>query len=243
MDLLGNIFRKAWKKSLEKSRTCDLCGREVFSYPTPRLCNGCLGKLIQNKAPYCDKCGRATKTEGVCFQCKGNPPAFTKACSPIVYFGDGALLINAFKNGKRYLSFYLAEEIVKVMHRLQIEDEAPILLPVPLTKAKRKERGYNQAEELARVLAELTGYPMQTGLVEKLKQKAQQKHLSAKERRDEIVGSFFVTDRKACKDKTFLVVDDILTTGATGGELARILKGAGAKAVYVCTATALPERT
>lgn len=242
MRFIEKLFRKGWERSLQQSRACDLCGREVFSYPQPRLCVGCQGKLLFNGGYTCDKCGRATKTEGVCFQCKGNPPAFQKACSPIIYHGDGALMINAFKNGKRYLSYYLAEELVKVLPRLGLGDTTPILLPVPLTKEKRRERGYNQAEELAYCLSRLTGYPMETKLVEKLKQKAQQKHLTAKERREQIVGSFRIAERKACKGKTFLVVDDILTTGATGGEIARILQSAGAEAVFVCTACALPER-
>lgn len=243
MGLLHRFYRKIWTRSVCNSHTCDLCNREVFSYPTQRLCDGCVKKLPKNNGEYCEKCGRPTKTAGVCFQCKGEPPHFTKACAPFVYFGEGALLINAFKNGKRYLSFYLAEEMASVLFRLGEFEEAPVLIPVPLTKRKRRERGYNQAEELAVQLSALSGFAVKTDLIEKVRQDAQQKHLSAKERKNQIVGAFHLIDRKFCKDKVFLVVDDILTTGATCGELARLLLGAGAKAVYACTACALPERS
>ena len=87
MGLLKNFYEKLWTRSMERSHTCDLCNREVFSYPNPRLCNRCLVKLPKNNGNYCDKCGRPTKTEGVCFQCKGDLPNFTKACAPFVYFG------------------------------------------------------------------------------------------------------------------------------------------------------------
>lgn len=243
MRSLKQLARKAWITHVNRSHTCDLCAREVFSYPTPRLCQSCLHKLIKNEENFCEKCGRKTKTEGVCLQCKGEPPRFQAACSPIVYFGDGALLINSFKNGKRYLAFYLAEQMQTVLPRLGEFPQPPVIVPVPLTKKKRRERGYNQAEELALCLSELTGYPCQPNLLLKVKTSAQQKHLTAQERHKEIIGSFRITDRAFCKDQIILLVDDILTTGATCSEIARILTAAGAAAIYVCTACALPERS
>ncbi|MBQ8374491.1 MAG: ComF family protein [Clostridia bacterium] len=242
MRLIEKFLDKLFIANVENSHTCDLCGKELFSYPDPRLCDECEQSLTKNQAFVCEKCGRATKTEGVCNLCKSEPPTFLKGCSPLVYFGESAALINRFKNGTRALAFYLGEQMSAVVSRLTVFEEPPVLVPVPLAKQKKRERGYNQAEELAKVISRATGYPLKSDLITKVKKDTQQKHLTAKERREKIIGAFHIEDRKFCKGKTLLLVDDILTTGATLSELSRILYNAGAKAVYALTACAVPER-
>ncbi len=220
--------------------TCDLCGREVFSYPSRRLCERCESKMIKNDGRTCEKCGRAMKAEGLCLACKTDPPEFSKAVSPLVYHDEAALLINRLKTGDRYLAAYFAEEMAKRLSALDFK-EAPLLVPVPMTAEKRRKRGFNQSEELTKKLAELTGYPFETGVLIKTRE-GEQKRRSAKERREKIRGTIRVKMRKACVGRTILVVDDIMTTGATGGECARVLLNAGAKEVYFIVACSLPQR-
>lgn len=220
--------------------TCDDCGREVFDYPTHRLCESCENKIIKNSGRTCEKCGRAMRAEGLCLACKREPPEFVKAVSPLVYHDEAALLINRLKAGDKYLAAYFAEGMAKSLPALRLP-EPPLIVPVPVTAAKRKQRGFNQSEELARKLAELTGYPLEEGMLIKARD-GEQKHRTAKERREKIRGTIRVKLRKACANKTILVVDDIMTTGATGGECARVLLNAGAKAVYFIVACALPNR-
>ena len=220
--------------------TCDCCGREVFSYPSRRLCERCESKMIENDGRTCEKCGRAMKAEGLCLACKTDPPEFSKAFSPFVYHGEIAFLINRFKEGDKYLSSYFAEEMAKSLSEL-VFAEPPLLVPVPITIEKRKKRGFNQSEELVKKLAGLTGYPFETGVLVKVRE-GEQKRLSAKERREKIHGTIRVKMRKVCAGKTIVVVDDIMTTGATGGECARVLLNAGAKEVYFLTACSLPQR-
>ncbi len=219
---------------------CDDCGREVFSYPTPRLCERCESKMIKNSGRTCAKCGRAMKAEGLCLSCKNHPPEFVKACSPLVYHGEAALLINRLKTGEKYLAAYFAEEMATCLSAFSFAD-TPLLVPVPMTVEKRRERGFNQSEELVKKLAELTGYPIERGMLVKVRD-GEQKHLDAKERREKIRGTIRVKMRKACAMKSILLVDDILTTGATGDECARVLLNAGAKEVYLLTACSLPQR-
>ena len=70
--------------------TCDVCGREVFDYPSPRICSDCQKALLKNEGTVCERCGRATVTEGICTVCKAEMPAFDKGISAYVYHGEAA---------------------------------------------------------------------------------------------------------------------------------------------------------
>ena len=121
-----------------------------------------------------------------------------------------------------------------------------MLVYTPLTKKKRRSRGYNQAEELAYSITErLQSHGVCVELVKDVLQKrrdvALQKRLGYMQRFENVQGSFHVHKRAVCKDKIIVLIDDIMTTGATGHECARLLMGAGAKAVYFLTAASLQE--
>ncbi len=236
---IDRFLEKFRNKTVENSCSCDACGREVFSYPTPRLCEKCLSSLTFNDGCHCDKCGRATRGEGVCASCKSVRPDFEKGASALAYFDFSAGVVNRFKNGKRYLAYYFAEELFKVLDRLPQKEY--VLVAVPLTKKKQRIRGYNQSAELVKRLAGLTGMEYRIDLMEKVKDN-EQKQLSAKERRKSVAGLFRVTDRKFCKGKDFLIVDDVMTSGATLSELSSRLLRAGAASVCVLTVAAVPER-
>jgi competence protein ComFC len=240
MRLLDEWMRKWRKISAQKSHLCDACGAEVFSYPTPRVCDECRAALLYNDEHSCFKCGRPTEGEGVCGACKQFLPTFEKGASAFAYFDKSASVVNAYKNGKRYLQYWFAEELQKVLPRLPAKDY--VLVAVPLTKEKLRVRGYNQSKELVDSLAELTGYERHTSLLER-RRSNEQKQLSLRERRKNIAGVFRVTDKKYCKGKDFLIVDDILTTGATLSELSSLLLRAGANSVCVLTVAAVPDRS
>ena len=238
MRLIDNFLDKFREKAMENSHLCDACGAELFSYPHPRLCNACLSDLAFNDGFTCESCGRAVRGEGVCASCKSVVPAFEKGVSPLAYFNRSALIINAFKGGRRYLAYYLAEEMCKAIERLPKREY--VLTCVPITKAKRRARGYNQAEELIKRISALTGYPMHACLLEQRSERAQ-KRLTVQERRKNVVGAFKVIDRKFCKGKHFLLVDDVMTTGATLSEISSLLLRAGASSVCVATAASVPD--
>lgn len=251
-----NFFER-WKGKIRKyfqnrGFTCDACGAEVFNYPENRLCEKCEGELSFNDGKTCPKCGRKTAAEGVCLSCKRRMPKFTVGISPLVYEGKSASLVNRLKNGKITLAPYFAERMTddflkKYGETERFYSETLLVVPVPLTEKRRTERGFNQAEELAGVIAERLqeeGYLAElfTELLLKTKETAQQKQMNALERAENAAGAYRVHLRKECRDKTVLLVDDILTTGATGSECAERLLGAGAKEVIFLTATALPEK-
>ncbi|MBQ8428466.1 MAG: ComF family protein [Clostridia bacterium] len=221
--------------------TCDVCGGEVFDYPTPRLCTDCQAVLIKNERFACEKCGRAAVTEGICAACKAEMPAFDKGFSPYVYHGEVAGVVNRLKRGEAFLSLFFAEEMAKKIMQSGIDLNGAVVTFVPLDNRKRRTRGYDQAEKLAKEIAKLTGLPMEKLLL-CLGKSEQQKELTRLERRKNVEGMYRVVERKRAKGKTVLLVDDIMTTGATGNECAVRLKKAGADKVYFVTAAALPER-
>ena len=220
--------------------TCDYCEKEIFRSPRRRLCKRCEEKMFKNDGLTCEKCGRAMPAEGVCLVCKEHPPHFQKAASPLIYFMDTAALVNRFKERDRFFAEYLAEEIWKILDRLELPEE-PLIVAVPTTPSKLAERGYNPPEEIAKALAVRTGYEFAEGVLLKFGE-GEQKHRSAKDRLEKIKRSIRVRKRKICQNRIILVVDDVMTTGATGSECARALKLIGAKDVYFVAACALPQK-
>lgn len=253
---------KLWTKWIEKLREwnarrgycCDLCGRETFAYPAHRLCEICESTLVENKPDRtCDKCGRTTRAQGICLDCKSVLPAFTRGFAPYVYHGAASAIINSLKAGKRRLAYFLGEKAADYFATAyqnfpSSERETPLLLvAVPSTESTRLARGYNQAEELANVIAKrltLYGVPVEIGedILQKRKETAQQKELDFYHRAENVSGAYHVHKRKTCKDRVVLLVDDVMTTGATGNECARRLFGAGASKVYFLVSAMLPEK-
>ena len=225
------------KKFLERVRaalfpldfTCDICGRETFG---TNICNNCAKTLVYNDKAVCPVCGRKTVRCELCLECKEKPPLFETAVSSFVYEGAAAYLIKKFKNGAGYLKEYFADKICKSLEGFP---EYDCIVCVPMTPRAKAKRGYNQGELLAKAVSERAGKPYIKGAVEKRKETGEQKDLSRKERSKNLAGCFRVIKGEELKGKRVLVVDDILTTGATADEMAKALLKAGAEKVYLAT--------
>lgn len=244
-----------------RSFTCDVCKSEVFFYPQTRLCAACERSLAKNDGNTCAKCGRKTVTAGVCLNCKMKPPAFDTGVSPFVYRGKTSGLVNRIKNGNRRLANYFGERMAELflarfpsvkeqfpapVYEVNEETEPLYIVAVPLTKERLRERGYNQAEELACSVAErlrALGVHAETctDVLRQIRSVGDQKKLGYKERAEHAASVFHLHKRAFCQGKTLVLVDDIMTTGATSDTCARLLKNAGAKTVYFLAAAALPE--
>ncbi len=245
---LKKKFRNFFKQN---AFGCDGCGAELFDYPVHRLCAECEGKMRKNDGRICPKCGRKTLAEGVCLACKSRLPKFTKGFSPFVYRGESASFINRVKNGRPMLVSYFAERMAEYFMSeykdvKRFKEETLLIIPVPMTNERLKKRGYNQAEELAEGVCmrlQENGYlvEMDTDVLQKLRDTSQQKHMGYMARQENVSGAYHVHKRKACRNRTVVLVDDIMTTGATGSECAAKLIGAGAKEVFFLVAMALPE--
>ena len=249
MRLLKDFAKKIREYFSDKGYSCDVCGRELFDYPSQRLCDDCREQLFVNDEKPCPRCGRRTVSGGVCMNCKRDLPKFHLGISPFVYMGKTAEVANLVKNGNRKLVYFFAAEMAKRLQDTLSNEElsTPLLLcGVPLFATREAERGYNQANELAeQVCVELKKAGILAEYVDdvltKTKETAAQKRRSYKERKENVAGAFHVHRRALCKDRTVVLVDDIMTTGATGNECAARLLGAGAKRVVFLTAASLPE--
>ncbi|MCD7729598.1 MAG: ComF family protein [Clostridia bacterium] len=206
--------------------TCDLCGRDTFD--GTNLCPECLKTVTFNDKVTCPVCGRKTARPEICGECKEIAPKFKQGVSALVYDGGGAKLVLKFKNGNQYLAEWFGSLLQKKTAELPACD---FITYVPITKKRKFQRGYNQGELLARNLGERLDIPVKN-VLNKKRDTDEQKRLSRRDRAENLIGVFEITDKKACKDKTILLVDDVMTTGATANEICRELKIAGAKAVY-----------
>ena len=245
---IKDFFDKLRKASLSRGYTCDSCGAEIFDYPEHRFCAACDGRMPTAKRT-CPKCGRETLAEGVCLTCKSQTPKFTRGISAFPYKSEAAVAVNRMKNGNARLAAYFGEKMADRFLELCVEhgEEPYLILPVPLTESRRTERGYNQAERLAesfhnRLTEKGIAAELDFAVLEKCKETALQKEKRGKERTENAQGAYHLHKRKACENRKILLIDDILTTGATGSECARKLLNAGAKEVIFIVAAALPEK-
>jgi ComF family protein len=208
--------------------TCDICGREVFD--GKNLCEECAQTITYNNKNCCPLCGRKVNVAELCLECKAQAPLYKKAVSAMVY-RDGAIpLILKFKNGDGYLKEYFADLLAP---KCKVFDDVDIICCVPMTKAEFKVRGYNQSELLAKALSARLDIKYVPALAKK-RDTAEQKTLTKKLREKNLTGCF-KGDKKLICGKVVLLVDDIMTTGATADAVCTALLNAGAKHVYFAT--------
>lgn len=216
----------------EVNYTCRSCRREVFDGSF--FCESCYAALPLNRGAICPVCGRRVKEAGICLECKRLVPVYARARSALCYEDQVKALMREFKTGGRYLAALFAREMLPLLKR-EFGD-ADFLIPVPMSKEARRRRGYAQAELLAELLSLHSGIAVLSDAVVKVRDTPPQKSLSRRQREDNLKGCFHVRKRAVCRDKVCVIVDDVLTTGATADALAKVLLGAGARRVYLLTA-------
>lgn len=236
--LIKKILENIDGVMFDKGLTCNLCGREVFHRED--FCKDCLDTIDFNDGPICSCCGRKTPIATKrCDSCKGEW-AVDLARSAFTYRGGAEGLIKALKYGGKQ---YLAEVLAPYLKQVYVENYfAPDFITfVPMTDEAIQKRGFNQAYLLARELAKITDNRCIEALLKK-KETTQQEQLSAKERQINLEKCFAVTNKWEVFGKLVLLVDDVLTTGATAHACAKALKEAGAKSVYLLTVASVVKR-
>lgn len=229
---------------------CTLCGSPLPHLSSAPICHACWQEFPAASGPCCACCGDTLDQPAMpgeaalCRLCRLAAPKFVRAVSFGLYEGRLRQAIHALKYGRihpaaRRLGAMLATAIG------QLAREAPaemLVVPVPLHRAKRAERGFNQASKLAEQALKLlrkthpdwrlTLAPI--ALV-RFHPTQSQAGLNPRKRRLNMRGAFKVPDRAAVEGKHVLVIDDILTTGATARAAAQVLMRAGAASVWVAT--------
>ena len=238
LNFLKKLIHKADDILFDKHLTCNLCRREIFDGQD--FCNDCLKTITFNDGIVCDTCGRKVNVSTLrCDSCKGEW-AIDKANSVFIYKDGAEKLIKDLKYGKHQ---YLAEIIAPYLKEVYVKHlYAPDFITfVPMTEKAEEKRGFNQAYLLARELAKLTDNRLISPLI-KTKDTPQQEALNKKDRQENLLKCFKVIDVKAVKGKKILLIDDVLTTGATAHACAEKLKAKGAKSVYLLTVASVIKR-
>jgi ComF family protein len=215
---------------------CLACGTSVAA--TGTLCAGCWRGLTFLGAPCCAGCCYPFDFDlgpgGLCGACLAAAPQFDRARAALRYDDASRSLILALKHGDR---LHLAPPLAQWMQRAGAEllGDADLQLPVPLHWSRLFARRYNQAAVLAHVIAKTGGPAVAADCLIRRRRTPSQGNKNASARRRNVAGAFAVKRPDEVRGKRVVLIDDVLTTGATVEECARVLKRAGAARVDVLT--------
>jgi len=198
------------------------------------LCEACLASTPRADGLRCYRCWQPGRAD-YCLSCYAHPPSFRGLRSAFVYSGASRAAVHALKfDGVSALVPAMAAPMVEILEHWS--PQVDVIVPVPLGGMRKRVRGYNQAELLAREISRGTGLAVDTGLLRRARSTPPQaRQADARARRRNIAGAF-EADRRATH-RNVLLVDDVVTTGATMDACSRTLLDAGAKAVFCLTFT------
>lgn len=204
------------------------------------LCPACWGGIGFIERPYCERLGTPFAVDlgpGLLSPAAiADPPVFTRARAVCRFDGEARELVHRLKYGDRIeLSLTLGRMMAQAGRELL--GEAEIVVPIPLHRARLWSRRFNQAAVLAGVVSRQAKLPLAPTLLARVKRTRQQVGLTRSQRADNLQGAFRVPDaqRPQVEGRRILLVDDVLTTGATANAAARALLRAGARDVDILT--------
>lgn len=215
---------------------CLLCGASLGG--NGRICGGCWEKISGCGLSICSLCGRYWPLEtevvpAICHECTARHPLFSLARSVGIYGGVLRDAIYLYKyQGYRTLAEEFGVMLSELFMREAVLPGATALVPVPLSTEKLKLRGFNQSELLARKMSTVLGIPLKNYLT-KVKNTPSQSKLTREARIDSVKEAFRLNESP--EGAQVLLIDDILTTGATVEECSRVLLQGGAYKVAVLT--------
>ena len=217
---------------------CPACSAIVGEHG--HLCIDCWRQIRFIGAPYCPSCGVPLDYDpgpgGTCVPCVQNPPAFAAARSVMLYDGFSRSLVLRFKHADRLdPAAVYAGWMVRAGRELL--DDCDFIAPVPLHWTRLFARRYNQSALLAARIAAQTGIGHVPGLLERTRRTPSQGTLTRSRRARNVAGAFAVAEKESprVKGAHIVLIDDVMTTGATASACAKALDRAGADRVSVLT--------
>ena len=243
LDALASIFFPA---------PCWICDDPLTSASLIPICDLCLGEMQRIEGLQCEGCGRpfaspvvSEAIEKLCFVCRRGSYHFERARS-YGFYNDalsGAILLLKYESLTR-LGAWFADRLVPIVRREYRSMDFDAVVPVPLHPSRQRERGYNQAELIARPLAKRLGIKMATYLLVRTRPRPPKSILTLKERWESVRGAYETRTGAKVDKLRILLVDDVFTTGATLDACAKALREAGAASVHgVTVARVVPELT
>ncbi len=220
---------------------CQVCRDAVATKTEGYVCVGCWRNVRFIVPPLCDRCGTPFQGEisgnFECTNCREMDLQFSSAHSAVAAKGMVLDIIHRWKYSRAiWFEPFLAGLLVREAKPALLDGGWNCLVPVPLHPVRQAEREFNQAEHLVRHLSEATGIPARTDLVRRVNITATQTTLSRSERAQNMHKAFAPgPGREFVRGKRVVIVDDVLTTGATTSACAEVLKACGAVDVCVWT--------
>ncbi|HJU04906.1 MAG TPA: ComF family protein [Nitrospiraceae bacterium] len=220
---------------------CGGCSAPLTDDPVPFFCRSCWSGLQPLPGPTCPRCGRPFSSsetlvyspDHLCGPCRMRPPAYTQAWSAYPYVEPLHDAIRLFKYHKKVV---LADALGQLLRDAPLDlPTVDVIMPVPLYPTRLREREYNQSLLLVDRLNRRLRLPVSYDNLVRRRHTPPQTELSRAVRLKNLRGAFGVLRAGEVRDQRVLLVDDVMTTGATVNECAKALRKAGAREVYVCT--------
>lgn len=233
---------RAWRDAIDGllaailAPPCAACGQLLERPTRGAVCEACWAGIVRLSQPWCETCGDPmpswrvhSVTTGRCARCRRVPRAVDRARAVGAYDGVLRRIVHAFKyDGRRSIAPRLA--LLMVSQAPDLIAGADLAVPVPLHRSRERQRGFNQAGDLAREL----GLPVLSA-IERRQATRPQVELPAGRRHGNVREAFAPAPRAPVAGRVVVLVDDVATTGATLDACARVLKGAGALEVRALT--------
>lgn len=231
---------------------CHVCRQPLATASRISVCPDCLNSLRRIESPVCRQCGRPFPSgpsghgggaAPVCRACAAGLYHFDLARSFARYDPAMERILTLLKySPAKPLACWLACQIEPIVRAEPAFEKVDSVVPVPLDRGRLRQRGYNQAELIARPLAGRLGLPLTANLLRRLRPRPPRLKLSRRERWETVRGAFQAKPGREVDRAHILLVDDVLTSGATLDACASALYSAGAEAVYAVTvARVLPR--
>ncbi len=213
---------------------CVVCGAVTAN--RAGVCANCRAGLPYIAPPYCNNCGA---TQSFC-SCHGTRFHFDNSICALWYEKDVRGIIWRMKYKGNYTKGQGLARVLFEYSRERFDASGFVVVPVPLAKRRRKERGYNQSAIIARELAWLMGISYNAGFLKRIRETKPQFDLKIEERAANVAGAF--VGKRRADGLNFIVVDDIFTTGSTLSECAKALKEVGAQRVIAMAVSKTQKR-
>ena len=216
-------------------RRCPVCDKAVKPFGS-LVCEECVPKIKYVKAPYCQKCGKELKDARAvfCHDCVNRKHFYDRGMALFAYRSVSDSIYRFKYRGRQEYAAYYGERMARILGKRILELRPDALVPVPIHAAKKRQRGYNQAEVLANEVGRLLHIPVETKLIKRVQKTKPMKDLSVQERQNNLKRAFKIRQNDV-KLKVIIVIDDIYTTGSTIDAVAKMLLKAGTLRVFFIT--------
>ena len=200
----------------------------------PKVCPGC-DNPIEDGCELCSACRDRIRMESRQWRPTRDLPGIDRVSVLLPYDEFTRNLVHALKyHGARGLGVPLGSLMAEKMSRETTLGPDIVIVPVPLHPEKKRERGYNQCELLAKGFASASGLTVENGAIDRARYTGTQTALDAETRKTNVQGAFRIAREGVLAGKRAIVIDDVLTTGSTMAECARVLREAGAVEIMAC---------